>query len=283
MVHMPISSKNLRVLPLFGALAGLISITAHAASLQIIYESQVEVQPEKSVLSGFFKKESTEIPLQLDQKVLATYLLEDLAKRKQASLTEIDPESKKSSLFKGVSLSQLVDEATKPLTAADRSHIDLVILKGKTQTALMPRAFLVKYSAIQLALTQDGKNIATIGPRVVLPATSNAKIQKESILLDPLFVSDLESVILTSYQFHYANLFLKKRSDPAAMRGEKLFVQNCVTCHQQGVNKSFEGVEKHREVSGASGLSNILEPKQLRSLTSYIEAYRGQEPAQAKK
>ncbi len=121
-------------------------------------------------------------------------------------------------------------------------------------------------------------------PRVILPATSNAKIQKESILLDPLFVADLESVTLTSYQFHYADLFLKKRTDPAAMRGEKLFMQNCVSCHQNGVKSaSFTEVTTHPEAPGVSGLKNILEPKQIRSLGSYLEAYRSQGAAQAQR
>ncbi len=265
--------KTLSLLSFLAALTALPSVSADAAPLQVIFESQVTPPEERSFLPSFMKKSSASTSIQLEQKVLGSYTIEDLNKRKQVSLTETDPELKKPAVFKGVSLSQLVEEAAKPLTAADRSHIDLVILKGKSKNAIMPRAFLVKYPTIQLALSQDGKPIA--GPRVILPATSNSKIQKEGVLLDPLFVADLESVTLTSYQFHYADLFLKKRTDPAAMRGEKLFMQNCVSCHQTGVKSaSFTDATSHPEVPGVAGLKSILEPKQMRSLGSYLEAYR---------
>jgi len=270
------SLKTLHVLPFLVALVALPSPLAYAAPLQVVFESQVEVKNERSILSGFLKKSSASSLIQLEQKVLGSYTLEDLAHRKQSTLMETDPELKKPAQFKGVSLSGLVEDAAKSLTADDRSHIDLIILKGKTKTAYMPRAFLVKYPTIQLALSENGKAISA--PRVILPASSNTKIKRESVLLDTLFVPELESVVLTSYTFHYADLFLKKRTDPAAMRGEKLFMQNCLSCHQSGTKSaSFAEVAAHPPVPEVSGLENILGPKQVRSLRSYLEAYQAQE------
>jgi hypothetical protein len=246
------------------------------AALQIAWEAPVQEADSGKPVS--------------ETRVLKELSLQDLEARKQTTLTEVDPlnkTAKEPAKFQGVSLSALMDDVTKSLTAADRSTTDLVVLKTRAgREVLMPKAFLVKYPQIQLALKRNGQTLGTEAPRVVLPATSNAKIQKENMLLEPLFVSELAAVTLSNYERRYGEFFLKRRTDPAAMRGEKLFLQNCVTCHTQpqvamAVLTSSEKVQKvaageHPEVPGNHGFKAIFDKKALRSLVSYLEAFRFQ-------
>lgn len=231
-----------------------------------------------------------ESPTAAAPTVLRNFTIEELDRKKASLLNEVDPlnkASKETAKFLGPSLSALVDETTKTLTAADRSTTDLVVLKTKSgKEALMPKAFLQKYPSIQLALKKNGQSLGQEAPRVVLPSTSNAKIRSESILLEPLFVSELTEITLTSYEKRYGAFFLKRRTDPAAMRGEKLFLQNCVGCHFQpqiamGTLASTEKVEKiangqHPDVPGVHDFKSIFDKKATRSLVSYLEAFKFQ-------
>lgn len=268
----------------------LISWGADAAPLQILYEFQTTKKESGGILKSLMGK-NDESSVVLETKVLSSLTLNELSQQKLSELSETDPASGSKSTFKGVSLSALVDQSASGLSAADRSHIDLVILKSKSgKSVLLPRAFLVKYPTIQIALQKDGKPIGDEAPRVIVPA-SNWKIQKEGLLLDPLFISNLAEVRLTSYQFHYADLYLKKRTDPAAMRGEKLFMSNCVGCHSLAPPSSSvsmistpDRVAKladsgHPKIEGLSNLKSILDAKQMRSLVSYLEAFRFQSSA----
>ncbi len=248
-----------------GAFAGLGNANA---ALQIAWESPTTPAPQ----------------------VLRDFTLEDLEKKKALVLTEIDPLAKggkESAKFYGPSLSALMEETTKALSAADRATTDLVVLKTRSgKEALMPKAFLVKYPQIQLALKKNGQTLGAEAPRVVLPATSNSKIKSENILLEPLFVSELTEVTLTSYEKRFGAFILKRRTDPAAMRGEKMFLQNCVGCHSQPQTAlaslaSAAQVEKiangqHPEVFGVHDFKSIFDKKSTRSLASYLEAFKFQ-------
>lgn len=232
-----------------------------------------------------------EPPNEVGPKVLKSFELPELQARTLTSLSEKDPlaagGSKESVRFQGLSLSLLIEEATKSFSAADRSDTDLVVLKTRAgREVLMPKAFLVKYPQIQVALKKNGQLLGVEAPRLILPATTNVKIQKENMLLEPMFVSELASITLSSYERRYGSFFLKRRTDPAAMRGEKLFLQNCVTCHTQpavamAALTSSEKIAKvaqgeHPDVPGNHGFSQIFDKKAIRSLVSYLEAFRFQ-------
>jgi hypothetical protein len=278
MISSPFSlSPVARLVLLAIVTSGISDASAINAALQIAWEA-----PAKDASEG---KPASET------RVLKEIPITELEARKQTTLTEVDPiakdGSKEPTKFQGVSLSVLIDETTKSLTAADRSTTDLVVLKTRAgREVLMPKAFLVKYPQIQLALKRNGQPLGGEAPRVVLPASSNAKIRKENMLLEPLFVSELAAVTLSNYERRYGEFFLKRRTDPAAMRGEKLFLQNCVTCHTQpqvamSVLTSSEKVQKvaageHPEVPGNHGFKAIFDKKALRSLVSYLEAFRFQ-------
>jgi len=289
---MPRPSRG-KILVLLGIslVFGADSVGAYAAPLQILYEFQTTEKKSGSFLKSILGGEEETVQ-KLDSKVLASIPLDELAKKKQVELAEIDPKSGTKTRFKGVSLSALVDQSATALSAEDKSHIDLVILKSRDgKSVLMPRDFLQKYPSIQLALAQDGKPIGDDAPRVILPATTNAKMQKENLVLDPLFVSRLSEVKLTSYQFYFADLYLKKRTDPSAVRGEKIFMQNCVGCHGgPGGAPTAHAIaapdrmaalssKGHPAVPGGSKLKGILGARQVRYLSSYLAAFRFQTAA----
>ena len=223
-------------------------------------------------------------------QVLKTYTLEELGKKKEGTLNEVDPlagDATQPVRFTGPSLAALVEETMKGLSAADRATTDLVVLRARNgKEVLMPKAFLVKYPQIQLALKKNGQALGEAGPRIVLPATTNSKIKSENILLEPLFVSELAQVTLTSYDRRFGSFLLKRRTDPAAMRGEKLFLQNCVSCHTQpqGALNALATADKverlaggeHPEARGVREFRSLFDKKATRSLSSYLEAFRFQ-------
>ncbi len=218
------------------------------------------------------------------KKELARVTDQEISKRKTQTLTEQDPLESKSRKFTGASLSELVNEKISTLSAAERANLDLVVLKSRSgKEVLMPRAFLQKYNSILVAYKEDGKEIETAqNPKVILPASSNSKIKKEGVILETLFLSGLESITLSSYQSRYGKMVLKRRTDPAAMRGEKLFLQNCAGCHANSTNLKVQALESsgHPKVVGVKSLSDKLDSKQVRSLVSYLEAYKSQSTAQ---
>ena len=211
---------------------------------------------------------------------LKNWSLAELRTLRQISCQEKDPQSLKICSWKGVSLSALVDGALKDLSAEERAHVDLVILRNeKGDQALIPRAFVVKYS-ILLATERDKKNLGTLGPLYsVAPWTSNSKIKQEGMFLEALFISNVDHIELTNYKERYSGLYLKRRTDPAAMKGEKLFVQNCLGCHATGTSPSGRALAStgHPAVKGLPQ----LEAKDIRPLASYLDAYRLENPPQS--
>ena len=243
--------------------------------------SALQIQVERAVKQEGFLGASKVVPQRV---TLASYSLDELKKRKSSDLNEVDPETQSKARFQGVSLSDVVNEALGSLSVEERAHIDLLVMEGENgRTAYMPKAFVVKYPSIQLALKKDGRDLAQQAPRVVLPATSSSKIQKESLILEPLYLSGLKSITFTSYEDRFGAFLLKRRTDPAAMRGEKLFLQNCVGCHGgpsagAGIASRLNQVQSggHPEVPPVGKIPTRLEKKEVRSLTSYLEAFQVQ-------
>jgi hypothetical protein len=87
-------------------------------------------------------------------------------------------------------------------------------------------------------------------------------------------------VELTSYQERLGSHFLKRRTDPAALRGEKLFVQNCMACHfsalsqwrQQGSGFG-ENLARINSRHGAQDWLEGLDERNSRALMSYWNAW----------
>ncbi len=201
----------------------------------------------------------------------------DIAAQKSTSASEKLPDGPVSR-WKGVPLTGLIEEAIKALPAERKSQVDLVVLKSADgKHALIPRAFTVKYPVL-LAFEKDGKPLPDGGRfQSVVPWTSRPRILRESVPVELYFVPGVRTIELTNYRERYSGVFLQRRTDPAAVRGEKLFVKNCISCHASGHGPSVQDVTNRTLASAghpaAKGFPQLTE-KDWRALASYIRAHR---------
>src|SRR5262249_22116983 len=99
------------------------------------------------------------------------------------------------------------------------------------------------------------------------------------------FVPSLTRVELTNYRNLYSAYFLARRTDPSAVRGEKIFVQNCLGCHALAqvpqivttdpANRVVATQGEHATVKGTSKLIG----RDWRALMSYFGEFRSEVPA----
>lgn len=185
---------------------------------------------------------------------------------------------------KGDSLKTILEEVTQKLTVEERAQVDLVELseKGMEQKILLPRALIGKVSKLGVERNKEGKVTITF------PQDSGKRFESEGVFLPSFTKKEFTEVRLTSYSDRYGKFLLKRRTDPAAMRGEKLFVQNCLGCHTANADrtvflkaftkpeevKSFLMSEKHVGVSSTKKWESFLDSKRERSLLSYLMAQK---------
>ena len=204
--------------------------------------------------------------------------LKELGLKKKVSW-EKDPLTGKMVKWEGVLLSQVVEKTLNELSLEHRAQIDLLILKGKSGVqAVLPRALASKYP-ILLATNWDSRAASPdIGPIYsVIPWTSKPKILKEDLPLQKYFVPQLNRIELTNYRQLYNPFYLKRRTDPSAMRGEKIFVQNCISCHTtQPENYPEKNKKFHNAmVQGAPNLKD----QDHRSVWRYLEEFQRENPS----
>jgi hypothetical protein len=167
---------------------------------------------------------------------LKSWPLTELFGFKNILSREKDPVTGELVPWRGILLSQLVERVLEGLSPENRAQIDLVILKNdQGDRAPIPR-FLIQRYPLMLAVRSDPRTLAKAGTDLgpiysVVPWTSKPSILKEMLPLEKYFISQVTQLELTSDQEQYKTLFLKRRTDPSAMRGEKVFVQNCAVCH----------------------------------------------------
>ncbi len=217
---------------------------------------------------------------------LRNWALGELNQFKRIASREKDPSSGKLVKWDGILLSTIVEKGLSELPSEQRAQIDLVILKNSSgESALIPRSMISKYP-ILLALNWAGKSQDHRGPIYsIIPWSSNSKILKEDLPLEKFFLPQIARIELSNYRDRYSFLFLKRRTDPSAMRGEKLFVQNCASCHSSGQSSSLLGVrDKQQEVKFASGghpevkVKLKLSDRDRHSIVRYLDAYRMENP-----
>ncbi len=175
----------------------------------------------------------------------------------------------KGASYRGVLLSDFLDQSMASLSVAQRAQIDLLIFKNiKGREWTIPRAWIIQYP-VRLGIT--GEKFS-----VWIPSEALSQLAKQGKSKEDRFFEEVESVDLTSTLIRYAPLFLARRTDPSAIRGEKLFVQNCAECHASGMGpaprqRTLASVatdhEKHAFLSRQ-------EPRALRALESYLESHR---------
>ena len=226
---------------------------------------------------------------------LGSWTPADLSKFRKRVSREKDPETGKLVRWEGVQLATFLDKVLNSLTVEQRAQIDLVILKGASgEHAVIPRALVSKYP-LMLALpgseAMESQQKGTIYS--IVPWTSHPKILSEDLPLKSYFVPRLFRIELTSYRDRYSPFFLKRRTDPSAMRGEKLFVQNCVTCHSSSKTplafmieeSTLQKLSSAGHPGGEKGSdkgSSRLSPKDWQSIGRYLNAYKQENPSNSK-
>ena len=217
------------------------------------------------------------------EQELKAWEFSDLSKLKQTSSQEKDPASGKLTRYKGVLLSQVLETAMDSLSVEHKAQVDLLILKNASGgQVLLPRSVITKYPVL-LALRGDQAS-------VVIPWTSKPKILREELPVESYFISNLTRIELSNSRERYESVYLKRRSDPLAIRGEKVFVQNCVGCHVGG-NKpttmdltNIAGESTTRRMASDGHPAQVkgaprLNDRDRRALLSYLEAYRSEKRA----
>lgn len=175
--------------------------------------------------------------------------------------------------WKGAVLSSVLEKAMEKLTPENRSQIDLVVLTGeKGQQVWIPRSFVTKVPMVVVAETS--------GFRSVVPADGKTRPAGDELPWGAYGLSGITRVELTNYQDRLGGFILKRRTDPAAMRGEKLFMQNCLACHAdtsaswRSMGADFTPMleaqlQKHPLVPGIKS----LDERNARALVSYWNAW----------
>src|SRR6185437_7186100 len=140
------------------------------------------------------------------------------------------------------------------------------------------RSFIVKYPML-LAVRENGKKLDEL--KSVAPWTSHPRTRKEGLPLETYFVSGVNEIDLDNYRERYGDIFLKERTDPVAMRGEKIFIQGCLGCHdsQPGMVKARNWQGTHPSVNGGPELNK----PEFRALNSYLRIYREENTTTEKK
>ncbi len=222
-------------------------------------------------------------PGQAAAQPLKAWTQDELRSLKRHSSREKDPSTGQVVKWEGILLSEVVEQALKGLSARTKAEIDLIQLRnGAGEKALIPRAFVVKYP-ILLAFNRENHSLGQKGPYSVIPWTSKSKVLTEGAPLERFFLPGVAELEFLNSQELYSSYRLKRRTDPAAMKGEKIFLRTCVSCHATGLGPNMVQVTQvqasqklvgqgHPSVAGAPK----LEGPELRFLSTYLTAFGAQ-------
>ncbi len=204
---------------------------------------------------------------------------------RRSVIHEKESESGRVLAWQGPFLSEFIKTSMKDLPLGQQASVDLLILKNRSGASVaIPRWLITRYPVL-LGKTKDSPSF-----QVVLPWTSRPSIRKESLPLRAYTISDIVSIELSSYDQVYHSFYLKKRNDPVAMKGEKLFVQNCTSCHSAGALQTFSMADlamspRTRQLAsqGHPGVPDApkITESEARALVTYLDAFRAENSAAA--
>jgi len=225
-------------------------------------------------------------------RALKTWYLEELLEWRGAISRERAPQDTGLSLWRGPRLSKLVQIALKGMPLQDQGIVDLIVLKGEGDREVsVPRAFVRKYPMI-LAVEKNGASLPqqTQPVYTIVPWNTEPELMKEIYPAGNYFIEKVKAVVLTNHQDRYSKFYLERRTDPMAIRGERVYSFNCMGCHNASqlsnaihlVSQIGEGhlIERHRQkVNYMPQLSD----SDQKGLVSYLKAYLSENPSMARK
>lgn len=165
--------------------------------------------------------------------LLRQFAASDLKKIKTTTRTEALGKGQEAIRWRGVLFSDLLEEALSSATPAEKSRIDLVLLRTQEGAETpVPRAFVQKYPYL-LAFERVGQKTFVEAFSAVPPISSQGKkLEAEIFPYTRYAVESLSAIELTNYRDFYGRaMFLERRSDPLLLLGEKRYYQVCVGCH----------------------------------------------------
>lgn len=149
--------------------------------------------------------------------------------------------------WEGVTFLSLLERSFEELTPEERSLTDwLVVTTYDGKRVSFPRFLTNRYQV----LVGRAKDRPADGWHLVLPVEAQPKIRQEFLPLSALRGVSIQQITFTRLEAVVAqDLFLRDRSNPLALRGEKRFLQTCVACHQgqsqyQGANTLLREIPK---------------------------------------
>lgn len=143
-------------------------------------------------------------------------------------------------------LRKKVEKALENLTVEQRAQIDLIVLESEDSA----------HHALPVArgwFVVSGK-------------------EEEWWFSEQIKTFPVKEIRLTSYGERFPQFILKKRTEPTAIKGEKLFLRNCIACHEQ---KFTTAVEEIRPVThpAVQGLNfGKITDKNTRAIQSYLKS-----------
>ncbi|MDR3608433.1 MAG: cytochrome c [Oligoflexia bacterium] len=216
---------------------------------------------------------------------LHAWTASELIHGKHSSAHEKESETGRTSSWQGPVLSEFIKDSMKELPLAQQAMVDLVVFKNRSGASVaIPRWLLTRYP-VRLATVAGA---AQPSFQVVLPWGSKPGMHKENLPLKTYGITDVVRVEFSSYDQAYHPLYLHKRNDPVAMKGEKIFLQNCTSCHANSAPKNVSitdliadqrtrqlASQGHPVIPDAPKLSD----SEARALTAYLDAYRSENPS----
>jgi mono/diheme cytochrome c family protein len=194
----------------------------------------------------------------------------DLAEIKQATSSEKDPGGPLIRKFHGPLVSALIEKAMEKVPGELKAQVDLVIFRnGGGESVIVPRSLITKYP---LLLSQEPE--AEGGLTLISPWTSKPKILQEGLPVERYTLKGVSQVELANSRETFGGLYLKKRVDPVAMRGEKVFIQNCTACHATGPSSLKTG-DVEQGHPGGKGIARLVD-RARHALKTYWDSYRGE-------
>lgn len=196
------------------------------------------------------------------EQVLHHFTSKELQKLKAGRLRERAPWSERGEEWSGPFLGEVLTESLRNLSPEARAQIDLVVLQGASGgQAWIPRAFITRYPLL----------LASPSWSTVVPFSSRSEIRTEEVPYGTYWIRDVRRLELTNFRVQFGKFYLKRRTDPAAMRGEKVFVQNCLACHHAAPPPLRDAKQfSHPLVSGY----RVLDGRAQKALFQYWNAYQ---------